>query len=238
MSQFHIYQGDFQTKLVPSGTFAAALSPTCNTGVTGAITRAMAEYLMQLELLNWGGRTVVLRSAYDEAPPTAENRLDMPAAVVIVGNTAFVAGLGAGDVGAARFPLPDGSAVVTSTEIRAPVAVRLAASSKEERHALQLMFEQGMTVDPGLIAVRLQMPYYYNATVTFSLVGIDSPKAGAGGNIWPVDYQLVAETVLVRADPNVPDIQTSVQIEIDAPESVFPILRPILPGAVPRIVGM
>lgn len=210
------------------------------TDVIGAVTRGLAEYLMQCELHNWcDGRAYAFRSAHDQAPETHDDRADMPSVLVSVGAADIVSGLSGGTVGAATLPAPGNEPVLDGVELSLQMTVRVFAMSRQERAAMLALVQDALTADPGQLHVRLLLPYYHGSYAIYTLERIENLNDGAEKKIWSADIKVSASTMLVRLylPADAPPAQVFHSAVVNVGVAPFPIIRPLSPLHDVRVLG-
>jgi len=232
MSQLHMYQGDFQTRRLIVGDVVTSGTANRETDVVGALTRGIAEYLMQCELHNWSdGQAHAFRSAHDQAPESHDDRADMPAFVVTVGAVDFESGMSGGIVSAATLPSPNDGPFLDGVEISASLSIRVSCRSKSERAALLALVQDALTIEPGSMSVRLLLPYYHGSYAIYSLLRLENFTDGAEKKIWQADVVLQASGQFWRVyTPGAaPPAQVFTSLIVSYEESTFPIVRSLSP---------
>lgn len=240
MSQLHVYQGDFETRRLAPREVLLGMTETRQTDVIGAVTRGLAEYLMQCELHNWcDGRAYAFRSAHDQAPETHDDRADMPSVLVSVGAADFVSGLSGGSVGAATLPDPSNKPQLEGVEMSLQMIIRVFAMSRQERSALLALVQDALTADPGQLHVRLLLPYYHGSYAIYALERIENLNDGAEKKIWSADVRVNVSTALVRLymPEDAPPTQVFHSATVEVGVAPFPIIRPLSPLHDVRVLG-
>lgn len=145
-----------------------ALTAVQKTDVRTALTRGLAEYLLQLSFEAIGGRRVAFRKVVDTWAD-AEERVMYPYAVVQApGEGNYDAVSFTPHVDADQFlPLPDGRFLVRLSEFTANLTVEVWANDIEERMALMAMLERDLSPVDWMYGVRLRLPHYFNVHASY-----------------------------------------------------------------------
>ena len=159
-----------RTKLItkpntPEGPFTA----NQETDVDGAVRRALAEYLEQVEY-EVAGRRYYFRRVYEEwAEP--EEKAAHPTAVILPGGTGSYAAKSLTPTldMRERLPPPDNRYLVVPAEWTQEVIVEVWGNDPEERMALSAMVERALNPVFWKFGFVLEMPHYFNARAVYSL---------------------------------------------------------------------
>lgn len=161
-----------KSRLILKPTDRRVESNFASTDSITALTRGVAEYVMQLEIDAPGGRSIRFSAAFDAWAEPEDTVTEYPRFAAYTNDQEGTYDWASMNriVSGNRFP--DGTWLVTGAEMNVPLYAEIWATDPEERQTLCRMLEQAFNPVDWMQGFRLELPHYYNQRATYELTGI------------------------------------------------------------------
>ena len=191
----------------PGGSYliTGAQEPTPFTGnqetdARTALTRALAEYLAQLEYEAVGGRFLRLERVFETWADPEDEGVYPSAYVGATGNGTYEDARMSPSIGDARLRLPDGRYVVSPCDYVIDLNIEVRTDDPEARLNLTAMLERDLNPVDWRYGFMLVMPHYFNQRGTFEVIssGYQDAEITAQQRLRIVTFDVKARVPLTR----------------------------------------
>jgi len=191
------------TRLIAPGDPQPVHTAVRTTDSRTAITRGLAEYVLQVRGESENGRSLSFQKVFENwARP--EDQAEYPSAI------AYTTTMGTYDASrltsfpstSQQIPVPDGRYVVTPADYVVPVTLEVWSTDDEERMGLVALLEDAFNphVGQGRYGFTLELPHYYNVRASFEptqMGYVDDEASAMSGNRNAI-FMLEATMPIVR----------------------------------------
>lgn len=174
-----------------------------DTDTRTALTRGLAEYLRSLSYQTLDGRLVQLIDVFGTWPE-AEQKAQYPSALVYtqepgIYDSTRLGGPGSGMI--QQYLVSEDTYLVSPAEFAMMISVEVYCTEPQQRAAISLMIEQGLSPVDFMYGCRLELPHYFNERATYEMVSHQymDDEVSATQRFRKVVFKVKANTPYTRA---------------------------------------